>query len=129
MQALHKGGIRHFDTASLTEIAQVSDAFEDAHTYFMHPVKARAVIRTAYRVYGLRHFVIDHRNALRKVIEEAGAPGNTIIVRVNTPPAADPLSHLAATIGAAPDDAVTWMQEARPAARPVALSFHTRPPY
>ncbi|HEY9548893.1 MAG TPA: type III PLP-dependent enzyme, partial [Kiloniellaceae bacterium] len=102
MQALHKGGIRHFDTASLTEIAQVSDAFDDAHTYFMHPVKARAVIRTAYRVYGLRHFVIDHRNELRKVIEEAGAPGNTIIVRVNTPPADDALYHLAAKFGAAP---------------------------
>src|SRR3546814_7837550 len=63
----------------------------------MQPVKARAVIRTAYQVYGLRHFVIDHRNELRKVIEEAAAPGNTIIVRVNTPPADDALYHLSAT--------------------------------
>src|SRR3546814_8891707 len=83
----------------------------------MHPVKARAVIRTAYRVYGLRHFVIDHRNELRKVIEEAGAPGNTVIVRVNTPPADDALYHLAAKFGAAPDDAVALMQEASAAGR------------
>src|SRR3546814_5585609 len=91
--ALYKGGIRHFDTASLGEIAQVSDAFDEAHTYFMHPVKARAVIKTAYRVYGVRHFVVDHRDELDKVIAEVGAQGLTIMVRVNTPPADDTRSE------------------------------------
>jgi len=122
--ALYKGGIRHFDTASLGEIAQVSDAFDDAHTYFMHPVKARAVIKTAYRVYGVRHFVVDHRDELRKVLEEVGGPGNTIIVRVNTPPADDALYHLAAKFGAAPDDAVELMQEASAQGCAVGLAFH-----
>src|SRR3546814_5145971 len=71
----------------------------------MHPVKARAVIKTAYRVYGVRHFVVDHRDELDKVIAEVGAQGLTIMVRVNTPPADDTLYHLAAKFGAAPDDA------------------------
>jgi ornithine decarboxylase len=90
LSALYKGGIRHFDTASLTEIAQVTDAFEDAHTYFMHPVKARAVINSAYQIYGVRHFVVDHMDELNKVVQEVGAQGNTTIVRVNTPPASSP---------------------------------------
>lgn len=124
LNALYKGGIRHFDTASLTEIAQVSDAFDDAHTYFMHPVKARAVIKTAYRVYGVRHFVVDHRSELQKVIDEVGAQGNTIVVRVNTPPADDALYHLAAKFGAAPDDAAELMQEAAAAGSAVGLAFH-----
>jgi ornithine decarboxylase len=122
--ALYKGGIRHFDTASLAEIAQVSDAFDDAHTYFMHPVKARAVIKTAHRVYGLRHFVVDHRDELKKVIEEVGSQGNTIVVRVNTPPADDALYHLAAKFGAAPDDAAELMREASAQGCAAGLAFH-----
>jgi len=124
LNALFKGGIRHFDTASLTEIAQVSDAFDDVHTYFMHPVKARAVITAAYRVYGVRHFVVDHHDELNKVIEEAGAQGNTIIVRVNTPPADDALYHLAAKFGAAPDEAAELMKEAAARGCTVGLAFH-----
>ena len=124
LNALYKGGIRHFDTASLTEIAQVSDAFDDAHTYFMHPVKARAVIRTAWKVYGVRHFVIDHEHELDKVIEEAGSQGNIVIVRVNTPPADDALYHLAAKFGASPDYAAELMQQAAARGCSVGLAFH-----
>jgi len=124
LSALYKGGIRHFDTASLTEIAQVADAFEDAHTYFMHPVKARAVIKSAYQIYGVRHFVVDHMDELNKVVQEVGAQGNTIVVRVNTPPANDALYHLAAKFGAAPQQAVELMKEAKARGAEVGLAFH-----
>jgi ornithine decarboxylase len=122
--ALYKGGIRHFDTASLTEIAQVSDSFDDAHTYFMHPVKARAVIKSAWQVYGVRHFVVDHIDELNKVVEEVGAAGTTIIVRVNTPPADDTLYHLAAKFGATPDAAAELMKAASAKGCAVGLAFH-----
>lgn len=124
LNALYKGGIRHFDTASLTEIAQVTDAFEDAHTYFMHPVKARAVIKSAWQIYGVRHFVVDHMDELNKVVQEVGAQGNTIIVRVNTPPADDALYHLAAKFGAAPTQAAELMKEAKARGAEVGLAFH-----
>ena len=124
LNALYKGGIRHFDTASLTEIAQVADAFEDAHTYFMHPVKARAIIKSAWQIYGVRHFVVDHMDELNKVVQEVGAQGNTIIVRVNTPPADDALYHLAAKFGAAPAQAVELMKEAKARGADVGLAFH-----
>jgi ornithine decarboxylase len=124
LSALYQGGLRHFDTASLTEIAQISDAYGDAHTYFMHPVKARAVIKSAFKVYGVRHFVVDHIDELNKVVEEVGAPGNTIIVRVNTPPADDALYHLAAKFGAGPEEAAELMKAAAGRGASVGLAFH-----
>ena len=42
LQALFDAGIRHFDTASLAEIALVREHFPQADCYFMHPVKPRA---------------------------------------------------------------------------------------
>ena len=56
LDELYKAGIRHFDTASLTEIAQICETYPRAHAYFMHPVKGRAVIKNAYSVYGIRPF-------------------------------------------------------------------------
>ena len=47
LKALYDGGIRHFDTASLPEIARIRETFHEAEAYFMHPVKGRAVIRSA----------------------------------------------------------------------------------
>lgn len=124
LNALYQGGLRHFDTASLAEIAQISDAYSDAHTYFMHPVKARAVITSAFKVYGVRHFVVDHIDELNKVVEEIGAAGNTIIVRVNTPPADDALYHLAAKFGAGPEEAAELMKAAAERGAAVGLAFH-----
>ena len=87
LRALYDAGIRHFDTASLPEIAEVREMFPDAGAYFMHPVKSRAAIHAAYEVYGIRHFVIDHPAELAKVRDETGGEGVTIIVRLATPPA------------------------------------------
>jgi ornithine decarboxylase len=42
LRTLSEAGIRHFDTASLPEIAQVREAIPDAACYFMHPVKTTA---------------------------------------------------------------------------------------
>jgi len=38
LRALYSAGIRHFDTASLPEIALIREKFPDAGAYFMHPV-------------------------------------------------------------------------------------------
>lgn len=124
IEALSRGGIHHFDTASLPEIAQIRESYEDAGAYFMHPVKARAVIRTAYRVYGIRHFVLDHIDELNKVVEETGGDDVIAIVRVKTPKAEGTLFHLAAKFGAEPEDAVQLLCEARRLGLETGLAFH-----
>jgi ornithine decarboxylase len=124
LTALYKGGIRHFDTASLAEIAQIRELFSDGEAYFMHPVKGRAVIRSAYRVYGIRHYVVDHPNELDKVLEETGGKDLTIVVRIWTPPDESTTYHLAAKFGAQPDDAAVLLKEAAKRGCKTGLAFH-----
>lgn len=124
VDALYRAGIRHFDTASLPEIAQIAETYPDAHSYFMHPVKGRAVIKNAYRVYGVRHFVVDHEAELEKVLEETGARDITVMVRLNTPPSEGTLYHLSAKFGAAPEQAAALLQRADAAGCSTGLAFH-----
>src|SRR3954451_23537470 len=48
LRALHEGGVRHFDCASLQEVRLVRDMFPDAPIHVIHPVKARSAIREAW---------------------------------------------------------------------------------
>ena len=124
LRALYDAGIRHFDTASLPEIALVSETFSDAHAYFMHPIKGRAVIRSAYTVYGVRHYVVDHPDELAKVLAETDREGLVIVVRIATPPSKGTLYHLAAKFGATPDEAVALAREAKAQGCKVGFCFH-----
>lgn len=125
LKTLYEAGIRHFDTASLPEIALVRESFPDAGAYFMHPVKGRAVIHTAVRVYGIDTFVVDHADELAKVLDEAGGgEGLTIVVRIKTPAVEGTFYHLAAKFGADPDEAAPLLREARSQGCQVGLAFH-----
>lgn len=124
LDVLYKAGIRHFDTASLPEIAQICETYDDAHAYFMHPVKGRAVIQSAYTVYGIRHFVVDHQSELEKVIDVTSGENVIIIVRLHTPPAKAALYHLAAKFGALPEEAASLLREAKARGCETGLAFH-----
>jgi ornithine decarboxylase len=125
LRALYEAGIRHFDTASLPEIALIRERFPDAGAYFMHPVKGRAVIRTAARVYGIDTFVVDHEDELAKVLDETGGgEGITIVVRLETPPVEGTFYHLAAKFGAKPEPAALLLREARSRGCQLGLAFH-----
>ncbi|MGF1608510.1 MAG: type III PLP-dependent enzyme [Kiloniellales bacterium] len=124
LDALYRAGVRHFDTASLPEIAQIAETYGDAHAYFMHPVKGRAVIRSAYSIYGVRYFVVDHESELDKVIEVTGGDDVVIIVRLKTPPAEGVLYHLASKFGAEVPEAAALMKEAKRRGCETGLSFH-----
>ena len=80
LKALYQAGIRHFDTASLAEIALVSQLFPESVCYFMHPVKARAAIAEAHERYGVRHHVVDHISELKKIAEVIPAHRDVVIL-------------------------------------------------
>ena len=124
LEALYKAGIRHFDTASLPEIAQICESFKDAKAYFMHPVKGRAVIKSAYQVYGIRTYVVDHLDELEKVFRETKGEGLEIIVRIFTPPSEGTLYHLAEKFGAQPAEAAEILGAAAGRGCKVGLAFH-----
>ena len=124
LKALHAGGVHHFDTASLPEVALVRELFPEAHLYFNHPIKVRPHIRMAHTVYGVRHYVIDCRAELDKVMQESdGAKDATILVRMATP-AAGAAFHLSAKFGAAPQECVELLQAVRDVGLKPGLAFH-----
>jgi ornithine decarboxylase len=125
LRALYAAGIRHFDTASLPEIAQVRESFPDAGAYFMHPVKSRAVIHAAARIYNVDTFVVDHEKEVVKVIDETGGgEGICIVVRLDTPPVEGTFFHLSAKFGAKPDVAAKLLRQASSQGCQVGLAFH-----
>ncbi len=124
LDAVYQGGVRHFDTASLPEIAQICDTYPDAHAYFMHPVKARAAIRMTYKAYGIRHFVVDHEDELNKVLEEAGGNDIVVMVRLKTEDTGDSLYDLASKFGAEPAEAAALLRAAAAKGCRTGLAFH-----
>jgi ornithine decarboxylase len=123
LKPLHAAGVRHFDTASLTEIAQISEMFTDAKRYYMHPVKPRAAIRTACEVYHVKHYVIDHRDELDKVIEETRGHDVVILVRMATP-SGGATYELSRKFGAPPEETVTLLKELAARGTPRGIAFH-----
>lgn len=122
LRALYRAGIRHFDTASLPEIAKLSELFPDVHCYFNHPVKSRGALESASDVYGIEHYVVDHISELNKLNEVVGTD-ITVEVRVTTPKNRS-VYNLSSKFGAQPDDAVALLKEAHGRGSRVAVSFH-----
>lgn len=124
MEAVWAGGIRHFDVASLSEIEQVRSSFPEAGACFMHPVKDREAIRSAYRHHGLRHFVVDHADELDKVLAETGGRELFLFVRLKTPENSEVLYHLAAKFGAETGEAEDLVREIAKRGCRLGLTFH-----
>ncbi len=120
---LHEAGIRHFDTASLPEIAAVREGLPEAEAYFMHPVKSRAALLSAAKVYDVRHYVIDHADEFAKIAEVTGRTDIDILVRLSTP-GADVLFELSRKFGAAPGEAAQLLRMVHEAGFRTGLAFH-----
>ena len=120
---LFEAGVRHFDTASLGEIAAVREAHPEAEAYFMHPVKSRASLLSAARVYDVRHYVIDHEDELAKIIEATGRKDIDILVRMATP-ASNALVELSGKFGAPPGEAVRLLRAVCGAGFGTGIAFH-----
>ncbi|MFV3074704.1 type III PLP-dependent enzyme [Niveispirillum fermenti] len=124
LRALYQGGIRHFDCASPAEIRVVRQMFDDAHIHYMHPVKNRAAIASAYRDHGVRDFSLDSVEELEKILAVTdNAADLGLFVRLAMPKG-KAAYDLSGKFGAAFDDAVTLLRRARAVAARVGLCFH-----
>ena len=124
LQALYDAGIRHFDTASLAEIALVREHFPQADCYFMHPVKARAAIMTSRKVYNVDHYVLDHEAELEKLVDvTGGGDGKVVLVRIVTP-VHDAQYQLSDKFGIPAEDAPALLQKVHKANFQTGVAFH-----
>lgn len=122
LNAIHGAGIRDFDTASLNEIALVNELFNDVTCYFNHPVKSRAAIDSAVRVYGVDDFVADHPGELHKLLQVAGNT-HLIQVRLRTPGGVATFD-LSAKFGASEDAGAALLRDVVALGARPAVSFH-----
>ncbi len=121
--ALYGAGIRHFDVASLPEIEDAA-TIPGATLHFMHPIKTRHAIRRAFGAFGVRSFVLDSEDELKKIMEETGHCRDlTLWVRVAVKPknAALPLEKKFGIDGA---KAAKLLVKTRQVAKELGMSFH-----
>jgi ornithine decarboxylase len=124
LRCLWDGGVRHFDCASLAEVALVRGMFPTAGIHFMHPIKSRPAIADSYAVHGVRDFVLDSAVELQKILAETRHAADLgLVVRIALP-SLGAVSDLSAKFGAPHDEAVALLRAARPHAATLGVSFH-----
>jgi ornithine decarboxylase len=124
LQALHQGGIRHFDAASLTEIKLVREHAPGSTIGFMHPVKAEAAIREAYHQHGVRIFSLDSLSELGKFERVLpNADDLTLCVRLQVGSDLAKIS-LGSKFGAGEDTDAELLQQVRARAERLGVCFH-----
>ena len=129
LHAVWAGGVRHFDCASLPEIALLREVLPEAELHFMHPVKARRAIHIAFHEHGVSDFAFDSADELEKIVQETvpvglvGAPptlGLFVRLAVSQGGAYDLSGKFGATVEAAAD----LLRAARPHAARLGIAFH-----
>ena len=124
LKTLFDAGIHHFDAASLAETSLVKEMDASAASYFMHPIKLRAEIAATYENYGVRCFVIDHVDELKKIQQETkDGQGLAVLVRFATPGGVARY-ELSRKFGATTEDACTLLRAVHDAGFEPGLAFH-----
>jgi len=130
LRALWAGGVRHFDCASIAEVALVHKLLPMAEIHFMHPVKSRPAIRDTFDVYGVTDFAFDSADELAKILQETvpvGLVGDPpilgLFVRLALPKGGA-VYDLSGKFGAPLEEAIELLRAARPHAARLGISFH-----
>jgi ornithine decarboxylase len=129
LRAVWAGGVRHFDCASLPEIALVRRVLPGAEVHFMHPVKARHAIHAAFAEHGVTDFAFDSADELAKIVQETvpvglvGAPP-TLGLFVRLTVAQGGAYDLSGKFGVSAAEAALLLRAARPHAVRLGLAFH-----
>jgi ornithine decarboxylase len=124
LELVYASGIRHFDTASLSEIELVHGLFPDAQCHFMAPVRLPGTAAIAHAQHGVRDFVVDCDFELDKLLAETkGGKDCRIFVRLATPLGGAVL-ELSSKFGTTPEDAARLLKRVVESGAAPALTFH-----
>lgn len=124
LKALHAGGVRAFDAASINEVRLIRRLFPEAPIYFMAPVKSRTAIREAYFEHGVRAFVLDMKDELDKIIAETkNAKDLHLFVRLALPKSETAIDF-SSKFGAPAIAAIDLLKQSARQAKKLGVSFH-----
>ncbi len=125
LKHLFDSGIRHFDVASLAEVKLIDGLFgKEVKMYFMHPIKSREAIYEAYFNFGIRDFVLDSLDELKKIIDVTNnARDLGLHVRLAVSNSSSAI-NLSAKFGILPSKAVALVRKTRAHAKRLGICFH-----
>ena len=78
-----KNGVERFDVASINEVKLIRRLSPKSKLYFMHPIKSREDISSAYFDYNVRDYSLDTKEELMKILESTkNAKDLNLFVRI-----------------------------------------------
>ena len=116
--------IQNFDVASLNEIKLIKKINADANLYFMHTVKSKESISSAYFDYGVKNFALDSKDELRKILEATNQSKDLnlfVRIAVSNEHAEIDLSR---KFGALPSEALGLVRLCKEHSKKLGISFH-----
>jgi ornithine decarboxylase len=117
-------GLRHFDVASMNEVALVRNLAPSANLLYDNPVKSRDEIGRAYREFSVRSFALDDAIELQKIADLVGRDASVQMnVRFKLPKLM-PAQDLSSKFGAAMDVAADLLRQVSAMGYRPALTFH-----
>jgi len=117
-------GIKDFDVASLNEIKLIKKINSELNLHFMHTVKSKESISSAYFDYGVRSFSLDNKDELRKILEATKqAKDLKLFVRIAISNEHAEID-LSRKFGAHPSEALGLVRLCKDHSKKLGISFH-----
>ena len=117
-------GIKDFDVASLAEIKLIKKMNSEVNLHFMHTIKSKESISSAYFDYGVKSFSLDNRDELRKILEATNQAKDLKLflrIAISNEHAEIDLSR---KFGALPSEALGLVRLCKEHSRKFGISFH-----
>ena len=117
-------GIEDFDVASLNEIKLIKKIKPESNLYFMHTIKTKESISSAYFDYGVKNFALDHKDELGKILEATNqAKDLNLYVRIAISNEHAEID-LSRKFGALPSEALGLVRLCKEHSKKLGISFH-----
>ena len=117
-------GIKDFDVASLNEIKLIKKINSEVNLHFMHTVKSKESISSAYFDYNVRSFSLDNKDELRKILAATNQAKDLklfIRIAISNEHAEIDLSR---KFGAHPSEALGLVRLCKEHSKKLGISFH-----
>ena len=117
-------GVSEFDVASLSEIRLIKKIYPEAKLHFMHTIKSKESIVSAYNDYNVKSFSLDSKDELRKILEATNqAKDLELFVRIAISNEHAEID-LSRKFGALPSEALGLVRLCKQHAKKLGISFH-----
>ncbi len=124
LKHLIKNGVDRFDVASINEVKLIKKLDPKLKLYFMHPIKCREDIASAYFDYNVRDFSLDTKEELMKILESTkNAKDLNLFVRVAVSNEHAELD-LSRKFGVLSSEALGLVRLCRQHSKKLGISFH-----